>query len=208
MNNKFLKMAFAGLVLSVSGFANATIINVDLTFDGSVLSLDVGSDTPGGSSLIAGDSVFVDLYAAGGDFWWVDFDYGPQLFPLTFATNEAGDRIGNVFSEFFLNGLSVLTISELGVAQSSVHIGPQSWSIVAGISFDNIVMQYDLVSSTTDTTISIRDGIFETFGIPGNPIFNNGNISYNSASVPEPSTLAIFALGMIGLASRRFKKQS
>jgi len=27
-------------------------------------------------------------------------------------------------------------------------------------------------------------------------------------SVPEPSTLAIFALGMIGLASRRFKKQS
>jgi hypothetical protein len=29
-----------------------------------------------------------------------------------------------------------------------------------------------------------------------------------SQSVPEPSTLAIFALGMIGLASRRFKKQS
>lgn len=29
-----------------------------------------------------------------------------------------------------------------------------------------------------------------------------------SASVPEPSTLAIFALGVIGLASRRFKKKS
>jgi len=27
-------------------------------------------------------------------------------------------------------------------------------------------------------------------------------------NIPEPSTLAIFALGMIGLASRRFKKQS
>ena len=27
-------------------------------------------------------------------------------------------------------------------------------------------------------------------------------------SVPEPTTLAIFALGMIGLASRRFKKLS
>jgi hypothetical protein len=27
-------------------------------------------------------------------------------------------------------------------------------------------------------------------------------------NVPEPSTLAIFALGLIGLASRRFKKQS
>jgi hypothetical protein len=30
----------------------------------------------------------------------------------------------------------------------------------------------------------------------------------STSSVPEPSTLAIFALGMIGLASRRFKKQS
>jgi hypothetical protein len=31
--------------------------------------------------------------------------------------------------------------------------------------------------------------------------------SQESQEVPEPSTLAIFALGMIGLASRRFKKQ-
>tara|TARA_R110001592_G_scaffold349774_1_gene645349 strand:- start:283 stop:948 length:666 start_codon:yes stop_codon:yes gene_type:complete len=30
----------------------------------------------------------------------------------------------------------------------------------------------------------------------------------NTTQAPEPSTLAIFALGMIGLASRRFKKQS
>ena len=34
------------------------------------------------------------------------------------------------------------------------------------------------------------------------------NVSTGGVSVPEPSTLAIFALGMIGLASRRFKKQS
>jgi len=32
------------------------------------------------------------------------------------------------------------------------------------------------------------------------------NVSYRTVDVPEPSTLAIFALGMIGLASRRFKK--
>lgn len=36
----------------------------------------------------------------------------------------------------------------------------------------------------------------------------SANISVVSAEVPEPSTLAIFALGMMGLASRRFKKQS
>jgi hypothetical protein len=38
----------------------------------------------------------------------------------------------------------------------------------------------------------------------------NGSIEWTlvkATDVPEPSTLAIFALGMIGLASRRFKKQ-
>mgnify|MGYP005988501649 CR=1 FL=1 len=33
-------------------------------------------------------------------------------------------------------------------------------------------------------------------------------VKTSAADVPEPSTLAIFALGMIGLTSRRFKKQS
>ena len=41
---------------------------------------------------------------------------------------------------------------------------------------------------------------------------NNANfrtyVKFEVSSVPEPSTLAIFALGLIGLASRRFKKQS
>ena len=45
---------------------------------------------------------------------------------------------------------------------------------------------------------------------------SNGNVTAaidrttfqeNATSVPEPSTLAIFALGIMGLASRRFKKQ-
>jgi len=50
----------------------------------------------------------------------------------------------------------------------------------------------------------------------GNSNWDNISIKYAEpqggagqiTDVPEPSTLAIFALGMIGLASRRFKKQS
>jgi hypothetical protein len=45
--------------------------------------------------------------------------------------------------------------------------------------------------------------------------YNSGQTSWGQAftidaitAVPEPSTLAIFALGIMGLASRRFKKQS
>jgi hypothetical protein len=33
-------------------------------------------------------------------------------------------------------------------------------------------------------------------------------VSASATSVPKLSTLAIFSLGMIGLATRRFKKQS
>ncbi|MBA6384141.1 PEP-CTERM sorting domain-containing protein [Colwellia sp. BRX10-6] len=44
----------------------------------------------------------------------------------------------------------------------------------------------------------------------GNLPFITDELAYvtspRTAEVPEPSTLAIFALGMIGLASRRFKK--
>ena len=35
----------------------------------------------------------------------------------------------------------------------------------------------------------------------------NNHMLVKNVSVPEPSTLAIFALGLMGLASRRFKKQ-
>jgi hypothetical protein len=53
------------------------------------------------------------------------------------------------------------------------------------------VVQYDHGGPTADTV---------------DPLF--GVALVRVTSVPEPSTLAIFALGMIGLASRRFKKQS
>jgi hypothetical protein len=54
------------------------------------------------------------------------------------------------------------------------------------------------------------------YGRVVNPTHYNSNINQTSVSsvlvrstsVPEPSTLAIFALGIMGLASRRFKKQS
>jgi hypothetical protein len=53
------------------------------------------------------------------------------------------------------------------------------------------------------------NGIFDI----NQPVSSHGferifHIDLVAVDVPEPSTLAIFALGMIGLVSRRFKKQS
>jgi len=65
--------------------------------------------------------------------------------------------------------------------------------------------KYGIGISNTDGTSGL-DVCFNSCQQPIN--FNNSGYLISSVSVPEPSTLAIFALGVIGLASRRFKKQS
>jgi hypothetical protein len=74
--------------------------------------------------------------------------------------------------------------------------------------------------NTSHTTTFLSDDVFSfnvNFssevhefwgGHDGSAPYVKAIYSYKSVDVPEPSTLAIFALGMIGLASRRFKKQS
>lgn len=74
--------------------------------------------------------------------------------------------------------------------------------------------RYNLVPniSNGDTSIQVKtnnpsgdDNIFLAgFYVSGKATFNEPA----KLPVPEPSTIAIFVLGMIGLASRRFKKQS
>jgi hypothetical protein len=47
---------------------------------------------------------------------------------------------------------------------------------------------------------------FSYAGHRTNTVSGNGTMLVKRSEVPEPSTFAIFALGMIGLASRRFKR--
>jgi hypothetical protein len=69
----------------------------------------------------------------------------------------------------------------------------------------------ELNSTSTDWTLrmDVYDPICNGCGVIRLTEFND--VTFKSShvnSVPEPTTLAIFALGMIGLASRRFKKPS
>ena len=54
----------------------------------------------------------------------------------------------------------------------------------------------------------IKDPLSHCCWNKGDSSIDVGSWLVRTTVVPEPSTLAIFALGMIGLASRRFKKQS
>jgi hypothetical protein len=86
-----------------------------------------------------------------------------------------------------------------------------------GVSFQT---GYDIFAFiNTDTSVPVGNGQIDSRGaikdyasnmsierLDNDPTRNY--LLYIDAKVPEPSTLAIFALGMIGLASRRLKKQS
>ncbi len=80
----------------------------------------------------------------------------------------------------FLNGVALNTYDS-GTSASSI-----GYNIFDESAFDEIRVN----AATTSQYVAI------------------GNIAYNRVTdVPEPSTLAIFALGVMGSASRRLKKQ-
>jgi hypothetical protein len=220
MSNKFLKMAFAGLVLGVSGFANAALIiytdstlfessagtlsiedftseslgystsNYSAVYDGFTLSSIANGDNSGIlNSNIAPRAT--RNTAIGNDFFGQNF-YGwgngnGGLGPQTNFSFSAGivafgfDFFNADFSDSYniaINNLVVATIA------------------IDGTGFFGVIATGENITSASITNLS-------TGGFVGTAGLDNIRVT---SEVPEPSTLAIFALGLMGLASRRFMK--
>ncbi|MCJ8296407.1 MAG: PEP-CTERM sorting domain-containing protein [Colwellia sp.] len=200
MNIKMLKAAFAGLVLSVSGFANAgliidfsdsgsdTIITFSGTFD--YTGLNVASTENAywgtGSQAIGSDQDIIRV-GSGAVTWGnnggtTHFELFEAIFSNQVLSNFSGDAFG-------------------------------FWNMVGG-GEGNYYRPTSYVSG--DSLFST--GTFIGLNVAGLGVNNTGtwktlsnqetiSITVNGATqVPEPTTLAIFALGIFGLASRRFKK--
>jgi hypothetical protein len=178
MNIKMLKMAFAGLVLGVSGFANAGLIGstvtVTNTFGGSIYD---------GPTDVLVQSGLINELTSFGDLW--DININDNSIDMVCNYSLCDSAVG--FDEYLFEGLTwgaasfftgfSMTTNPLGLAVSS--------SMPTSTSF---YLSMNLAQMSIGSVIHID---FQ-----------------ESVSVPEPSTLAIFALGLMGLASRRFKKQS
>lgn len=169
-------MAFAGLVLSVSGFANAGIIAYDFEFQLNGGTYLTGSFTAEDLNL---DNIIIDDELIGLSFYNASFSLDNYVFNAAISDNFNFDINAN---EFLLGGDSFE-----GNGQRW-NFGATGFGFTAGSACAGLVL----------------DGSFQGCdAVPATNIFQVVSV----ASVPEPSTLAIFALGIMGLASRRFKKQ-
>ena len=222
MKLKFLQATLAGLILSVSNIASATLIEV------------------GGSEVTNPDFVFGFEMDSLSNGTWEPLTNQFASQGLSVVNNAGYANLSNGYcmpSNFNETDTGYLMIGVSGACSVSNTIDDVTFN------FSNFVnaMSFDLYTHNTGHQFEIflyndvaqvgyqqfngTSGVTEVFSATG-AVFNSFQIrEFGSTGewlwldqlavkyeptqeVPEPSTLAIFALGMIGLASRRFKKQS
>ena len=184
MNIKMLKAAVAGLVLSVSGIANAGLIDFSDYSDGTITSIDD-----------------VTFSLEGG----VDSSGSPYKIRDGLSNSSTGFYPTSQFLTFTFDNL----VSDISFIFDNE--GDNNLSFFYAYSLDDVLLDSFDISDFVDSYSSTATGVSYIKFSNGSPssswIFQVDEISYNASEVPEPTTLAIFALGIMGLASRRFKKQ-
>lgn len=201
MKFKFLKTVLTGLVLIISSFSYAGIIAFDdayavganpstyysgVTITGTHFGLvgGLGHGDPGNWGLEGTNgTVFLGVNSDIGSDQSFTFSNLLESFSI-----DTGIRAGNFINNYVVTAYLVGT----QVASTSFSVSGGSWYTASFSSIGN----FDKV------TLSSISGNSFAWGLD--------NIEFkkaNNVSVPEPSTLAIFALGIIGLASRRFNRK-
>ncbi|AZQ85334.1 PEP-CTERM sorting domain-containing protein [Colwellia sp. Arc7-635] len=233
MNIKMLKSAVAGLVLSVSGFANAGLIPFAITDIGHVaerLNYGAGAIDVNGPARITtdyantlSDNWFQEVYMDGQSLSYsIEWKFSNNL--------SMKDR----FTEAVTVGSSVQWLINSNGTESIIN-GTWWWSdsskqnnfdwTTSGSSFSDddgiwgagLIVNGDSGSGIRSNNTTWGVGNYNS-GDTSQRVWTNNvttsgvtdlkNIMYiKTTEVPEPTTLAIFALGILGLASRRFKKQ-
>jgi hypothetical protein len=218
MKFKFLKQLALGFALVVSANATAGIIssaNSHTTSDGSVVNLSgldwLSWDVTTGQSRTTVENGFDGLLDDGWryatvmeyktmmesvfdtyDGWSSDnADGALWLYDNLYGHDETSDQNTFILANFY---------------GSDMECDPRSTVSCYGL--------FGFFSISGDLSSSIDSGNIRSFQFDGtftqykNQSANKASVLVRATNVAEPSTLYILALGMIGLASRRFKKQS
>lgn len=203
MKNKFLKGLIVSFALAVSGIANAGLItsSTDAALDGaSVLTFDSEASGDFTSKVFNGevtistdgsdfklDSVYSGDYGMdnksirnqSGQSYIINFSHTVSAFGWDWG---AADSAGWVLSLFDVNNLLI----------NSYSIPPQT-------SANGFADFYGATGSNISKVTLVN-----TYGANDHAMMDN---FHYVSDVPGPSTLAVFVLGLMGLAYRKFKKQ-
>jgi hypothetical protein len=126
------------------------------------------------------------------------------LFDIAFSSFDNEMYFYQQWSGGTGDGISTVNLADGTV--TSVSTGPLQ-QYRPDIAVDNSGNFYALDRVTNSSLYSLNTTTASTSLIGLNGVRLQSIAFAENVQVPEPSTLAIFALGMIGLASRRFKKQ-
>ena len=153
-------------------------------------------------------NVFDNILSGGNGKWccnggtvWVEADFGSDQYILdTFTLSSANDVASRDSDQWSIlgsnDGVNYTTIFSYDVAGLSIW-GADRFEVVE-------------FSNSDDYNVNTAYSIFryQSTSVVSGSAHQLGEIEFFGTKIPEPSTIAIFALGMIGLASRRLKKKS
>ena len=199
MKNKFLKAASAGLVLLTLAVTNvsATLITSENFTGGAVgwsnnsTSLINGDRVLGGFNLFGQGAIAEKTFTLSGNQTSVDIN-------LDFWKGDSWDG-----ESFFVYVDGNLLFNQSYIYHQGTQVAGQPYN-----QWNELLVPISISHNTTATSLTVKFASSLNQG-PSDEWWAVDNVVItDNVSVPEPSTLAIFALGIMGLASRRMKKQA
>ena len=216
-----IKAVLTGLLLTVSGFAaNAALILTNTAnITSSASQVETGTttlDVTGGAGglLVAYTASASDGTCCGANFSLDNLNDGDIGAGVTgtglYAIPNSGDLLLDFGAPSILTGIAIYNgygnrdngrytlRDDMGVTLGAWNIARTGGAGATGV--DSFWLSFITPVATSSLTLD------------GQSFQNNRTVSYreiqvfsSSAAVPEPTTIAIFALGALGLVSRRFK---
>lgn len=184
MKNNFFKNIFAGVMLAFTSISNAGMI---YDFDISGQTIELSKDFSNYTIVVEFLSSTDYNAVTQSDILNFGYNYSGQDY---FTTSIGSQNIQNLFS---LSGaVPVLTV---GSFPTMAFLS----GTIPGLGLVQVGQQ-----AATNIYLSTVSGVISATSDDEKDSFNG--VIRSSVSVPEPTTLTIFALGMIGFVSRRFKK--
>ncbi len=193
MKFRFLKAAVASLILSVSSFANAGLIVSYIEIENSL-----GQHLQISEFVAWGTNSNSDLALTSAGATAIGSDYYQNVRSCNSYSSDAS---------CVLNGSGAVAWQNIYHGNSGNSVLTVTFDVASEISWFEIFGRTDCCSNRDVYNVRFFDAQdSEVYSVSRLSAHNSGHTT-GRVAVPEPTTLAIFALGIMGLAARRFKKQ-